>query len=267
MDIIKKKVDELNIPDNGTYWYFYILPLDGRACAKCGSSADNLSKRINNYLFSEREHLYQDKIMDEFELLLVVEIKRKNSLKSFERFVKYYLEDCPLHDDQDVRTEQFDLEKVWNSEFKDFVKGDAFPFSKKFYRCENIDDKIKKLINFCSKLEKTHPRRPYKNTVDDDKLCIERKHNIIRPKNVDDMLLEYLNNMSICELQMVSGIGPILSKRIFAHMPFSSFNSLLNLYQIGPSRFNSVKSYIKSRALDFMLNRIGNEDHRIASIN
>lgn len=185
----------LKIPPNKSKFkiYFYALKLDGKLCIKPGKSKQELSTRINQYLFIE--HSKKSKNMETFMLIAVYEFDSEDIMKNIENLIKSGFNEYPLNKDQHGNTEQYLLEPSWNH-LKGFINN--MPFSKNSWIHPNVNNAIDNLIKNNSDVD-TDSETNSETSLNNDDYYFSKKNStkwIIKLNN----LLE--NNIR------VKGIGP-----------------------------------------------------------
>lgn len=246
--VIDSEVSKIGITNNnGFYWYFYALLLDGKPCAKFGSSTVHLGNRIYNYLV--KEHDNQTKDWKTFRVICVIKFAKKSCIKHVEGLIKEYAKDHPLHIGQHHNTEQYNLDKVWE-QIRDFICAKSFPFAEKVYLIDNPNEVIKKIV--CKKLDKdSKPKSqsivPIKNAIVPKSKEVVQYH---KPKKIslDEAILKYINEMD--DFRVIPGIGPVLDERLRDEQPFSYLSDIMDVRMIGTEKYNAIENYVKSKAFD-----------------
>jgi hypothetical protein len=236
--IIDQEVTKIGITNNnGNYWYFYALLLDGKPCAKFGMTGDHLGNRIYKYL--EKEHSGQTKDWSTFHLICAIKFKKKSCIKHVEGLVKVHAKDHPLHSYQHFNTEQYNLPKVWE-QIREFIMTKSFPFAEKVYLVGNPDEVIQMIVS-CAK-----PIIPVnKVTVPKGKEVVVDKSS--KKMTEDTIVLWYINQ--IPDYKVIEGIRNKLGPRLREAKPFKSLESIAKVDGIGKVKYNAIINYARTRAL------------------
>lgn len=260
---INCEVLNLGITNNcKPYWYFYIIVLNGKLCAKCGKSSVNLQNRIYNYLAIE--HYDKIKNWDSFKLITVMEFKKESSITHIEEFIKDHLRKYPLNVGQHHNIEQYDIVKLWSDiEFREIIESKKFPLAK-VYSVDNPNELILKLIKDYPNNSINIPKNtinaivPIKN-VNNTIVPNENKHNIFGGKmDIDTAMLIQLNGLSYYELIEIPNIGPKMATAITEHKPFRHVSDLLSIHMIGPKRYQAIINHIEAKGFRYMMSLLKN---------
>ena len=220
---IKNEIQRLKIPDQTKYyWYFYSIILDGKPCAKFGSSTIHLENRIYSYLM--KEHKNQTKNWNSFRIISVVEFRKKKSIQHIENFIKEHAKDYPLNPNQHWNTEQYDLVGVWK-EIRTCIENKQIMLAINMYTSDDPNADVEFVIG-CIRL----PQSPKTKTK-------------TKPQKA---MMVVLNLMLTSDFQKISGVGVVLSHRLNENKPYKSMNDLLNVDMIGSCKYNAITDHINA---------------------
>ena len=228
LSIIRREIKKIGLFDlSNYYWYFYIIKLDSKPCAKFGKSAVNLENRILQYL--NIEHSHQKKDWDTFKLISVVEFEDKDDAAPFESFIKKCFKKYPLNQNQHTNVEQYDLTKVWPKINKTIINR-QFPLSSYSFVSDNCESEVKELLKGC-KLETT-------NSI--SKKIVKRTSK----QMTNNDIINKLNGMDFLEFKQINQISDVLAKRLCENKPFSCLSQIMNIKGIATKRYKYIIGYI-----------------------